>query len=1355
MNKAQGTIEYLVIIAVVIVISLIVVGLVISSTDSSTDIAKSSQKLGAQLQNISIMDVLLKPDGNYALDLQSNLIENVLITRIAFDEDYEDFIGDNFLALGSRKLFIVNIEGLRRPDRCVAGSLVTKDIVITYTSSEGLSKTQRLEGLKIPCQVFEVNTGAIALSECPSGQYKSGNECITCTNAIEGMFASGSGSESDPYFICSWEQLNNVRNKLDKSFKLIANLDSTSANYADFAGASANANEGWEPIGDNSTPFIGEFDGQEYTINNLTIGENYSGSYASLFGYISNASISNVNLRDENINETTSTYCGGIAGYSNNSIITSSSFSGTLNCYSDYMGGLIGYMDDGEINYSYNMSDISKDNLQYIGGLVAYVNSNTEINNSYNNGAITGSYYAGGLVAYVNLDAEINNSYNNGNITSNSTSYSGGIIGSANSSITINNSYNFSTANIYSGGAAGGLIGYIGTSGLIENSYNEGPVYGYYVAGGLVGNGTGTIRKSKNSGYIETSSGNYSDGFMAGGIAGVFSGTIQDSYNTGYVDSDYYAGGILGNTSGTISLDGTYNNGTITGGENSFYWCYYNGWSSYCYDSYEESSCNSVNGCNWYSAMECQESSYCYDNFYENESGCNSDPNCYWDGYSSCYYNGVSCYENYDESACMTYDPYCSWVLAEYCQNDCESINNYQECSNAYDVCSPDGISIGAGGGIAGNLSSGDINTSFNTGSISGGLYPGGIVGELNGGSISNSWWDTSLSGQAEGYFGGSTGCTSTNDNAAYYYNSSNPPLSSWDWSTVWLTDGDGYPQFLWEGAIRPYVSLTSPNGTTYLPYQTITFNYSVSSNFYSIASCELYVDDFLIETDNSVSAGTNSFTYNFNYLTNPAEEREYVWNVVCTDTNQNSSINAEKTFNVDFIEPTISLIAPTDTNYISSQIDFNYRPLFNYPINYCELVVNDVILERDESIDNNVLTSFSATISDVNNYSWTVFCSSVNSEEGSGDELSFGVVNSCESSQIRLSNMCLNVCQNYVNGLYFFGDGTSQNPYLICSWEQLNNVRYNLFKYFKLIFDLSDANVGYATYASTSANSNTGWNPIGSSAARFGGNFDGNYNTINDLYINRPATTEQGLFGNISSATISKIYLVDLNIIGKTAVGGIAGKINSSTISDCYANGRIRGEGLIGGIIGQVYTGGSITRCINKSTVTGTNTNTYVGGIVGQNYYAPITNSYNFGNITGVNMVGGIAGYLDAATHENLYNTGVITGTSKVGGIVGYTYNYSLILRNSFNVGAVSGSTYKGGVVGYKEHGTLSNSYWDTTLTGMTQCYSGGNTGCTSTTNTLSRYYNSALAPLTSWNFTTIWLARDNNFPILRWEQN
>ena len=50
----------------------------------------------------------------------------------------------------------------------------------------------------------------------------------------------------------------------------------------------------WTPIGTSSQPFQGIFDGNGYTVSNLTMADNASYDYAGLFGYAKNATIQNV-----------------------------------------------------------------------------------------------------------------------------------------------------------------------------------------------------------------------------------------------------------------------------------------------------------------------------------------------------------------------------------------------------------------------------------------------------------------------------------------------------------------------------------------------------------------------------------------------------------------------------------------------------------------------------------------------------------------------------------------------------------------------------------------------------------------------------------------------------------------------------------------------------------------------------------------------------------------------------------------------------------------------------------------------------------------------------------------------------
>ena len=64
---------------------------------------------------------------------------------------------------------------------------------------------------------------------------------------------SGEGTEANPYIITTPEQLDNIRKDLTVYYKLGANID-------------LSGYENWEPIGDNEDAFIGELDGDIYTI---------------------------------------------------------------------------------------------------------------------------------------------------------------------------------------------------------------------------------------------------------------------------------------------------------------------------------------------------------------------------------------------------------------------------------------------------------------------------------------------------------------------------------------------------------------------------------------------------------------------------------------------------------------------------------------------------------------------------------------------------------------------------------------------------------------------------------------------------------------------------------------------------------------------------------------------------------------------------------------------------------------------------------------------------------------------------------------------------------------------------------
>ncbi|RBQ26409.1 GLUG motif-containing protein, partial [Arcobacter sp. CECT 9188] len=270
-------------------------------------------------------------------------------------------------------------------------------------------------------------------------------------------------------------------------------------------------------------------------------------------------------------------------------------------------------------------------------------------------------------------------------------------------------------------------------------------------------------------------------------------------------------------------------------------------------------------------------------------------------------------------------------------------------------------------------------------------------------------------------------------------------------------------------------------------------------------------------------------------------------------------------------------------------------------------------------------------------------------------------------------------------NTLFEGGFGTAENPYTITNWTQLQNINNSniLTKgyYLSLINNLSSSTSDYTNFASSTANSNQGFNPIGNVSYRFNGTFDGLGHNISDLYINRPTKHYVGLFGYINTNTVIKnIGLKDVNITGTIYVGGLVGS-NTGTISNSYITGLVSGIDTVGGLVG-INNEGTITNSYATGTVNGIDY--VVGGLVGDNR-GTITNSYATVSVTGTEYVGGLAGYNYKGTIENSYASGTVTGSGYVGGLAGDNSRTisSSFYDNTKYAGAGVGGGYQTGVTG------------------------------------------------------------------------
>ncbi len=298
-------------------------------------------------------------------------------------------------------------------------------------------------------------------------------------------------------------------------------------------------------------------------------------------------------------------------------------------------------------------------------------------------------------------------------------------------------------------------------------------------------------------------------------------------------------------------------------------------------------------------------------------------------------------------------------------------------------------------------------------------------------------------------------------------------------------------------------------------------------------------------------------------------------------------------------------------------------------------------------------------------------------------------------------------------------GDGSAPNPYLVETAVQLNNVRNHLDKHFEQIADIDLSEFS----------ENQGWNPIGSEQSPFTGSYNGENFEINNLYLNRPGSDYQGLFGHTGdNVLLRNIILVAVDITGNTYVGGLVGRqgiqfeSGDDWIENCRVSGSVYGTststyGYIGGLVGMNYYG-TITNC--QSSVNVTSEGSRVGGLVGHSSPGgTIEDCLATGDVEGADCVGGLAGS-NAQRISYCYATGKVTGDMRAGGLVGSNFSAGRI-KESYATGNVTAHSANAGGLAGTNSAVIENCY----ANGSVSCpgeRAGGLTG--SNTKTITNSY-------------------------------
>lgn len=283
----------------------------------------------------------------------------------------------------------------------------------------------------------------------------------------------------------------------------------------------------WTPIGTQSNPFKGEFDGLAGKKNRKIYGlyiNDTTKNYVGLFGYTHGVKISNLDL-----------VVGKIAG-------------------GNTAGALAGSASNGSVENVHSELDVSGKNG--VGGLIGW--STSSISDCFVNASVLGRDTVGGLVGYASAMVKKSNymggfvkGYNN----------VGGLVGLLTKSVADSYSETYVEGR---GNNVGGLIGYSFTREsnvdvfLVSRTYFKGTVKGENFVGGLIGkdstyDGMGSYKK-----YFMNS---FAEGDVKGSssVGGLF-GSVASAYDKGMaIDSCYhkngnvfatsnYVGGLIGRT---------------------------------------------------------------------------------------------------------------------------------------------------------------------------------------------------------------------------------------------------------------------------------------------------------------------------------------------------------------------------------------------------------------------------------------------------------------------------------------------------------------------------------------------------------------------------------------------------------------------------------------------------------------------------------------------------------------------------------------------------------------------------------------------------------------------------------------
>lgn len=220
-------------------------------------------------------------------------------------------------------------------------------------------------------------------------------------NPAAGTFqrvAGGTGTVGNPFIIQDVYGLYGISSSLGSSYRLSNNIDGVIAGTVDVSQWSiSGGGTGFTPIGSTATPFTGTFDGNQFTITDISITK--TANDMGIFGNTNGATLEEVRLANITL-DITGDEVGALVGDANNTTINSIVIASSVTVDgTNSVGGVAGTLDGGSTlsNVMYVGSTSGGDS---VGGIVG--TNNGTVRYVLGIGTVSGSSAVGQLIGTLN-----------------------------------------------------------------------------------------------------------------------------------------------------------------------------------------------------------------------------------------------------------------------------------------------------------------------------------------------------------------------------------------------------------------------------------------------------------------------------------------------------------------------------------------------------------------------------------------------------------------------------------------------------------------------------------------------------------------------------------------------------------------------------------------------------------------------------------------------------------------------------------------------------------------------------------------------------------------------------------------